>query len=629
MKTIITTLAFFVSVLTFSQVGIGTNTPSSKSILDLTATDKGFLLPRMTTAQRTAISPSAITDKGMQVFDTTTNSIWYWDGTTWIAQGSKNIYDTNGTIGAGRTVALTDNINFDSNTFFINGANNRIGMGTNSPTESLEVRGNILSKHPSGSVSQILVNGTQAQVEIYDLFAHKYNIRTGAVYTTSGGSYLSGFEINDGGTTPRFYIWSNGSVVVGQPAAPPTQKLEVIGNAKLTTLPSVAGANIDKIVTVATDGTLGSIASTIDKTADAFVNNTANTRVELSTNADGTTARTAGTEFVIKDTGNVGIGTNSPNAYAKLDVTSSNQGVLVPRVNLTSATFDLNSDGDGNVSNQPNGLLIYNTGSTYSHGFYFWNGSEWKLLSNNSLIPPSITSLDCAKAVANPLTFTNGVAYTGTVTVPYAGGNGINYNGAAAFSQNGLNFTLQSGTLAYGNGSITYNVTGTPNFSSPSTIIVPITFLGQSCSVNIGGTTVVKQLQYATNTFDYNNFNFLTISETTLGELSFRLNENPFISGDRRIEFRFTTARSGLIMTTQKQGGGGNFFAAQHRTMSPAANTWFSMNIGDSFPNIVNNDVVTTEIFDTQNGKIYRVKSTFRNLTGSTGKGSVFIELLE
>ncbi len=149
MKTIITTLAFFVSVLTFSQVGIGTNTPSSKSILDLTATDKGFLLPRMTTAQRTAISPSAITDKGMQVFDTTTNSIWYWDGTTWIAQGSKNIYDTNGTIGAGRTVALTDNINFDSNTFFINGANNRIGMGTNSPTESLEVRGNILSKHPS------------------------------------------------------------------------------------------------------------------------------------------------------------------------------------------------------------------------------------------------------------------------------------------------------------------------------------------------------------------------------------------------------------------------------------------------------------------------------------------------
>ncbi len=84
MKKIITIFAIFASTMSFSQVGIGTTTPSTKSILDLTATDKGFLLPRMTTAERTAIAPNPTTDKGMQVYDTTTNSIWMWDGTVWV-----------------------------------------------------------------------------------------------------------------------------------------------------------------------------------------------------------------------------------------------------------------------------------------------------------------------------------------------------------------------------------------------------------------------------------------------------------------------------------------------------------------------------------------------------------------
>jgi hypothetical protein len=34
----------------------------------------------------------------------------------------------------------------------------------------------------------------------------------------------------------------------------------------------------------------------------------------------------------------VGIGTSAPDASARLDITSSNQGVLIPRVSLTSLT---------------------------------------------------------------------------------------------------------------------------------------------------------------------------------------------------------------------------------------------------------------------------------------------------
>ena len=36
----------------FSQVGIGTKNPDTTSVLDLSSTTKGLLIPRMTTAQR-------------------------------------------------------------------------------------------------------------------------------------------------------------------------------------------------------------------------------------------------------------------------------------------------------------------------------------------------------------------------------------------------------------------------------------------------------------------------------------------------------------------------------------------------------------------------------------------------
>jgi hypothetical protein len=60
------------------NVGIGTTTPSSSAMLDISSTDKGLLMPRMTAAQRTAIvSPAA----GLQVYQTDgTKGFYYFDG---------------------------------------------------------------------------------------------------------------------------------------------------------------------------------------------------------------------------------------------------------------------------------------------------------------------------------------------------------------------------------------------------------------------------------------------------------------------------------------------------------------------------------------------------------------------
>jgi len=64
-----------------AQVGIGTNTPHTSSMLEVQATDKGILFPRMTSAQRTSIASPA---SGLYVYDTNTKSLWYYNGALWI-----------------------------------------------------------------------------------------------------------------------------------------------------------------------------------------------------------------------------------------------------------------------------------------------------------------------------------------------------------------------------------------------------------------------------------------------------------------------------------------------------------------------------------------------------------------
>ncbi|MDQ2657440.1 MAG: hypothetical protein M3Y60_08455, partial [Bacteroidota bacterium] len=54
----------------FAQVGIGTNTPNANAVLELKSpgNNQGFLVPRLTTAQRTTLTLTAA-ENGMMVFD--------------------------------------------------------------------------------------------------------------------------------------------------------------------------------------------------------------------------------------------------------------------------------------------------------------------------------------------------------------------------------------------------------------------------------------------------------------------------------------------------------------------------------------------------------------------------------
>src|SRR6476661_4011937 len=52
----------------------------ASAMLDIKTTTKGLLIPRMNSSQRTSISSPAT---GLLVFDTDTNTFWYYNGAAW------------------------------------------------------------------------------------------------------------------------------------------------------------------------------------------------------------------------------------------------------------------------------------------------------------------------------------------------------------------------------------------------------------------------------------------------------------------------------------------------------------------------------------------------------------------
>jgi hypothetical protein len=83
---------------------------------------------------------------------------------------------------------------------------------------------------------------------------------------------------------------------------------------------------------------------------------------------------------------NVGINATgaNPNASAMLDVSSTNSGLLIPRVALTA------SNAAGPITTPATSLLVYNTATAgtapnnVTPGFYYWNGTAWVALLANA-----------------------------------------------------------------------------------------------------------------------------------------------------------------------------------------------------------------------------------------------------
>ncbi|MDC7994726.1 hypothetical protein [Altibacter sp. HG106] len=82
MKHVWSLLLFIICTSLQAQVGINTTAPDPSAMLDITAIDKGVLIPRMTEAQKNAIGSPAI---GLLVFQTDGSDIGfhYFNGSSW------------------------------------------------------------------------------------------------------------------------------------------------------------------------------------------------------------------------------------------------------------------------------------------------------------------------------------------------------------------------------------------------------------------------------------------------------------------------------------------------------------------------------------------------------------------
>jgi hypothetical protein len=217
MKKVLVSIALItISFATTAQVGIGTASPEATAVLEVVSTDKGLLMPRMTTTQRAAINSPAT---GLMVFDTTTNSFWYYDGTIWKARGAGKFVDGTDTNDAVYTLS------------------GNIGIGTSTPNRPFVVGG-----AEQGDVVGIR-GGTHNQVNI----ARAGNASWGLILGQSDGALSTDYHFSTSGLslstavinfnndalhfgtndTARMTIDHNGNVGIG--SSSPGSKLAIVG----------------------------------------------------------------------------------------------------------------------------------------------------------------------------------------------------------------------------------------------------------------------------------------------------------------------------------------------------------------------------------------------------------------
>ena len=235
-------------------------------------------------------------------------------------------------------------------------------------------------------------------------------------------------------------------------------------------------------------------ASEADITKDAWVNDAPNKMVKLGTLSDGTSARPAGTEFVILDTGNVGIGTTVPNSNAILDLSATNKAILLPRL-----------ANKANISSPVNGMVIYDTGKHCYRGYA--NGA-W------------VTLTPCLVTVASPtyqgtsVINTMGIGYNGenvptasTITVQVTTDEPTAYNLSATHPGTGLVYSASGSFAAAGTYPVILQNNGVAiPWGTYGVLTMPLT--GASNSINLVPRIDIKSIPTTHTDWTYKDVSY-------------------------------------------------------------------------------------------------------------------------
>lgn len=219
----------------YAQVGINTSTPAST--LDITAKNStgtsknvdGLLVPRVDRERAQSMSsiPTSTLiyvnsiNKGTQ----TGNAVnvdavgyYYFDGNVWVklnagsgSGSSVNIYNSDGTLTGNRTVTqgdktltfnatATNAFSVDGKTFSVDAANDRVGIGTDAPTNTLDVNGTARVRTMNSTPKKVLVTPVYADANGVLVKANPANVNqllTNSVQVAPGatGTLINGLPI--------------------------------------------------------------------------------------------------------------------------------------------------------------------------------------------------------------------------------------------------------------------------------------------------------------------------------------------------------------------------------------------------------------------------------------------------
>jgi hypothetical protein len=486
-----------------AQVGIGTTTPASSSILDLTSPTKALLVTRVADVEL-VVNPI----NGMVVYDTTLQCFRYFQKGVW---SECNAQVTPVVLTLDCANALTDG----TVTSGLAASNVSVTLpytGGNGGTYS----GTVISSSGVAGLTAVLSSGTLANGDgelIYNIIGIPNGVGTASFSATIGGE------------TCTF------SIVVGAGAGPVVTALNCAGATVNGTLTANVNTN-GVFVSIGYTGGNGTIynprviPSTGVTGLTAFLNSgtlSNGTGGIFVFSIVGTPASSGVANFALSIGGvscNFSVNVNVPPVIITFtSCSTSSAGTLTQGQSASGVTQTATYTGGNGVSygatsfssggvagltaNLAPGVLANGTGTfvftitgtptssgTATFNIVLFGASCSFTRTVNA--PSATATLNCASATFSPTTLTAGVTYSGTITVPYTGGNSQAYstgNGIASTGVMGLTATLQAGTLGT-TGNLIYNVTGTP--SSAGTVSFALTFGNSSCSVSrtVDGPTV-------------------------------------------------------------------------------------------------------------------------------------------
>lgn len=276
----------------YSQQKIGNNPTSinANAVLEIESTNKGLLIPRIALTSTSSASPLSAFVAGMMVYNTATAGdvipgFYVSTGSSWSKidnQTSTTLYNGNGTLSGNRTVTMgtntlsfpstattgTSHFTVDGTTLNIDAVNNRIGIGTATPTQTLDVAGT--ARFDGGALIQSFTNGTWINLPT----TGPSGIGSGGAganawigYAQSNGQWFNDAAAGDIAyrNTGGKLLWGNVSTGaamalssnnLGIGTLSPSEKLHVVGNIRAS---SLAGTG-SRMVVADANGTMSTTA---------------------------------------------------------------------------------------------------------------------------------------------------------------------------------------------------------------------------------------------------------------------------------------------------------------------------------------------------------------------------------